>query len=443
MNVRLADPAHSRIVLVGTPSHLHADERLPDVPAVANNIADLATAFTDPDLGGFDAQHCITTPATAGLAELGEILTDAAAQAKDLLLVYYAGHGLLDRRGQLYLALAGTHPDRLGFTALPYETLRAVFLDSDAASKVLILDSCFSGRAIGQVLADREQQVLEQLEVNGTYTLTSAPANRSAVILPGERHTAFTGRLLELLREGDPGAGPVLSMGGIYRRLRARLMTDSLPMPQQRGTSTADLLGLVRNRRAVGWATDNVDERIAVAERVRAHGVQLIPWFLQCPEYVRAVVHTSRFQSVEELDRLVEERMRRQDVLSRETGPQLHTVIDESALRRPIRGMGPLQAQLEYLIEKAEQPNTSIQLLPFSVGARAAETGTFTLLRFSRAELPDVVYLEQLTGAQYLDRYEDVEKYTHVMDRAMVDALTPEDTLKALKQFALLSRRTR
>lgn len=109
MSVRLADPALSRIVLIGTPTHVHADERLPDVPVVANNLTDLAAVFTDPKLGGFDARHCVTATPGAGMPEIGEILTDAAENAKDLLLIYYAGHGLLDRRGHLHLALAGTH----------------------------------------------------------------------------------------------------------------------------------------------------------------------------------------------------------------------------------------------------------------------------------------------------------------------------------------------
>jgi tetratricopeptide (TPR) repeat protein len=113
----------------------------------------------------------------------------------------------------------------------------------------VILDSCFSGRAIGETLTDSDEAVLGQLQVEGTYTLTSAPANRAAIILPGERHTAFTERLLSLLTTGSPHAGERITLGDIYRHLYAQLGAEGLPLPQQRGTATADLLGLVQNRR--------------------------------------------------------------------------------------------------------------------------------------------------------------------------------------------------
>ncbi|MGW6738101.1 caspase family protein [Streptomyces sp. NPDC055013] len=240
------DPKHSRIVLIGTPRY--RDDRLPDVPVVAYNVADLAAVFTDPELGAFHVAHCVTVPPEADLAETGDVLADAAEQASDLLLVYYSGHGLLDRLGRLYLSLAGTRPDRLAYSALAFEAIRETFLDSSARNRVLILDSCFSGRAIGQPLAGDEQAVLAQLEVSGTFTLTSAPANRVALVLPGEQHTAFTERFLELLRHGSPQAGPMLTLRDVYAHLHARLGGEGLPAPQQRGTGTTDQLGLVRNR---------------------------------------------------------------------------------------------------------------------------------------------------------------------------------------------------
>lgn len=246
MRGRPVDPVRSRIILVGVPAY--DDPRLLDVPVVASNIADLAAAFTDSEIGGFDASHCVVAPPRASVAEVGDLLTRGAAEAEDLLLFYYSGHGLLGTRShELYLSLAATRLDSVGFTALPFAAVRDACMDSGAESRVVILDSCFSGRAIGATLG-ADNEVLAQVEVAGTYTLTSAPANRTALILPGEQHTAFTERLLRLLHEGSPHAGEMLSLGDIYRHLHGRLRAEGLPVPQQRGTETADLLGLVRNR---------------------------------------------------------------------------------------------------------------------------------------------------------------------------------------------------
>lgn len=244
MSGRAVDVARSRVVLVGTPAY--RDSSLPDVPVVANNVADLADVLME--LGGFAAEHCLTASPAASVEDIGDLLVQAASEAEDLLLFYYSGHGLLSPRGrELYLALANTKVDKLAFTALPFEAVRSVCLDSRAKSRVVILDSCFSGRAIGNTLADPGETVLGQLEVAGTYTLTSAPANRTALILPGEPHTAFTERLLRLLRTGSPEFGPMIGLGDIYRHLCIQLRSEGLPIPQQRGTETADLLGLVRN----------------------------------------------------------------------------------------------------------------------------------------------------------------------------------------------------
>src|SRR3984957_13918453 len=96
MNVRGVDTARSRIVLLGTPAYI--DPGLLDVPVVANNVADLAAVLIDPDLGGFDPVHCVTVPADVGVAEGGDLLTEAAAEAEDPLLLYYSRHGVGDSR---------------------------------------------------------------------------------------------------------------------------------------------------------------------------------------------------------------------------------------------------------------------------------------------------------------------------------------------------------
>jgi uncharacterized caspase-like protein len=153
--------------LVGVPAY--DDPRLLDVPVVASNIADLAAAFTDSEIGGFDASHCVVAPPRASVAEVGDLLTRGAAEAEDLLLFYYSGHGLLGTRShELYLSLAATRLDSVGFTALPFAAVRDACMDSGAESRVVILDSCFSGRAIGATLG-ADNEVLAQVEVAGTY----------------------------------------------------------------------------------------------------------------------------------------------------------------------------------------------------------------------------------------------------------------------------------
>jgi hypothetical protein len=136
-----------------------------------------------------------------------------------------------------------------------------------------------------------------------------------------------------------------------------------------------------------------------------------------------------------ELERRVELRMRRQEYLQRENGPVLWVVLDEASLRRPMGGPDVMRAQVRYLIEQASRPNVTIQLLPYAVGAHAAEGGAFTLLRFTESDLRDVVYLEHLTGAQYIEKPEDVEQYTRAMDQISVDALHPDATINVLESL--------
>ncbi|HEV3172138.1 MAG TPA: DUF5753 domain-containing protein [Actinocrinis sp.] len=173
----------------------------------------------------------------------------------------------------------------------------------------------------------------------------------------------------------------------------------------------------------------------SAASVVRTYEVQFVPGLLQCPEYVSAVVSANRTLTTAELSRRIELRMRRQETLERENGPVLWVVLDEAALRRPIGGSEVMRTQIRYLIEQAGRPNVTIQLLPYSVGAHAAEGGAFTLLRFAEADLPDVVYLEHLTGAQYIEKPDEVEQYARAMDRISVDALHPDATINALESL--------
>src|SRR5262249_23552655 len=116
--------------------------------------------------------------------------------------------------------------------------------------------------------------------------------------------------------------------------------------------------------------------------------------------------------------------------------PQVWAVIDEGALRRPVGGLAVMRAQLNRLIEVAELRHVTIQVVPFGRGGHAAAGGAFTVLRFTEAELPDVVYIEQLTSALYLDKPECVDHYMEVMNLLSTQALTPDRTTGFLTQIA-------
>jgi Domain of unknown function (DUF5753)/Helix-turn-helix domain len=172
----------------------------------------------------------------------------------------------------------------------------------------------------------------------------------------------------------------------------------------------------------------------AAASLIRAYEVQFVPGLLQTREYARAVVTLAHERAPGyEIDKRVDLRMTRQLALTREQPTQLWVVVDEAALRRPIGGAKVLRGQIESLIEATDLPNVRLQVIPFHVGGHAAAGGAFSLLRFPDQDLPDVVYIEQLTSAMYLDKREDVEHYARAMERLCVEAEPPDHTADVLR----------
>jgi transcriptional regulator with XRE-family HTH domain len=173
------------------------------------------------------------------------------------------------------------------------------------------------------------------------------------------------------------------------------------------------------------------------AARIRTYEVQFVPGLLQTKEYARAVVTAGAAGiGAEEIARRVDLRLERQRILDKEDGPVFWAVIDEAALRRPIGGAEVMRAQLEHLIELMRQQNITIQIMPFSFGGHSAEGGAFSILRFPDPDLPDVVYVEQLASALYLDKREDVDRYTEVMERLCAVSTTPDETVELLRTIA-------
>ncbi len=164
-----------------------------------------------------------------------------------------------------------------------------------------------------------------------------------------------------------------------------------------------------------GWAETYIGLEQA-ASLIRSYEVQFVPGLLQTADYARAVTRLGH-DDAREVDRRVELRIRRQEVLAVPGGPTLWAVVDEAALRRQLAGPELTRAQLDHLITLSERPNVRLQVAPFHFGGHAAAGGPFTILRFAEADLPDIVYLEQLTSALYLDKRSDVDQYASVMDR--------------------------
>lgn len=175
----------------------------------------------------------------------------------------------------------------------------------------------------------------------------------------------------------------------------------------------------------------------SAASVIRTYEVQLVPGLLQTADYARAVIQLRHDRTDDsEIDRRVQLRLTRQDVLNRRPHPpRLWAVVDEAVLRRAIGGPRVMRAQIQHLIDVCERPNVQLQIVPFEVGGHAGAGGAFTILRFPDPNLPDVVYIEQLASALYLDKRDDVDNYAAVMERLCVQALPPNETPKLLGEI--------
>ncbi|MFJ4480295.1 caspase, EACC1-associated type [Streptomyces xanthochromogenes] len=250
MTAALPDPGRSRAVLIGTASYRH----LPQLPAVEANVVDLAAALCDASVWGLPVQHCtVVTDPQSATAMLDPVL-GAGDEATDTLVVYYAGHGMRDAESaDLYLGL-GDSRENVGYTAVAYQHLRAALRGSRARRKIVVLDCCFSGRA-ARTLAGDVDALAAQAAVDGAYVLTASPGDRLALAPDGERHTAFTGELLAVLRDGVRDGPELIDLDTLYRVLEERLRGKNRPLPQRSQENGVGRLPLARNKARAGRGT--------------------------------------------------------------------------------------------------------------------------------------------------------------------------------------------
>jgi transcriptional regulator with XRE-family HTH domain len=211
------------------------------------------------------------------------------------------------------------------------------------------------------------------------------------------------------------------------------------------------ILALVREANRPGWWQPFSDvlptwfERYvgleSAASLIRTYEVQFIPGLLQAEEYARAVTRAGQLPGrypaavEDQLDRRVHLRTSRQQVFLNSGAARLWAVIDEAALRRPIGGRRVMRAQLEHLLRLQAHPGVTIQVMPFGYGGHVAQVGAFTILRFAEPDLSDVVYLEHLTGAYYLDKRDDTDSYHAVFTQLAGDSQQPTEAAATLTEI--------
>jgi transcriptional regulator with XRE-family HTH domain len=230
-------------------------------------------------------------------------------------------------------------------------------------------------------------------------------------------------------------------------KLKSRDVTDLLSLYGVSDEGTVlNFLELVRQSNTADWwrkysdiLPDWFETYVgleAAAATIRSFELQFVHGLFQTEDYARAVTRTRKTASDDEIERRVAVRLKRQELLSRPNPPNIWSVMDEAVLRRRVGGTAVMRAQFKHLVELAEFPHVTLQVVPFARGVHSGESGSFTVLRFEERYLPDVVYIEQLTGATYLDQRQDVEHYLAVVDELSTVALTPADTAQLIEQVA-------
>jgi AraC-like DNA-binding protein len=215
-----------------------------------------------------------------------------------------------------------------------------------------------------------------------------------------------------------------------------RDVKDMLDVYGIAGPESDELVQIAREARQKGWwhpySTVLVGAYVgleAAARSIRAYEQQVIPGLLQSEDYALAMIGAARLSDTPlEIDRRVHVRMARQSLLIQDEPIELWVVLDEAVLSRPVGGDAVMRDQLVRLIEATELPNVTLQVLPFAAGAHAAMDGTFAILDFPEVADPDVVYAENATGGLFLEKADELKKYSSIFDTVRAAALTPEES---------------
>ena len=218
-----------------------------------------------------------------------------------------------------------------------------------------------------------------------------------------------------------------------------RDVRDMLALYGASGQQRDSLVQLARESRQKGWwhaYSDAIHPRFATyiglesaASEIRIYEVALIPSLLQTEDYARAVITAGSVGADgEAAERTLAVLRARQPLLTGDDPPRLWAVLDEAALRRRVGGGGLMRLQLEHLLALSGMANVALQVLPFGAGAHPAMGRPFVILAFPERADPDVVYLEDLTSALYVEDVDEVDRYNVFFNHLRATALSFADS---------------
>lgn len=233
--------------------------------------------------------------------------------------------------------------------------------------------------------------------------------------------------------------------GTLYRletaraRPQRRTLVALLSLYQVEDPLRTDLLDIARTADGQGWLRpyhSELPEEYAAyisfeteASSVRNYESLFVPGLLQTEDYARAVIAgTLPMASTTEVEQRVQARMERQERLTTGNPLLLWAIVDEAAIRRSVGGRQIMRAQLLHLVEVMDQPNVTLQIIPFDVGAHPGMPGSFVYMEFAEPGDPELVYVDTLAGDLFLEADADLRRYAGLFDHLRAGALSPANT---------------
>lgn len=227
------------------------------------------------------------------------------------------------------------------------------------------------------------------------------------------------------------------------RRATLRDVRDLCRIYEVDPDTAAELMKLAKDAYQPGWWTKYDDLKIAPligmeqsATAITSFGMYFFPALLQSADYARAIIKAIAPKMAENvLEQRVEARLERQKLLQQPKPPKHRVLLDEAALRRHVGGPAVMRGQLDRVLSLIREDKTTVQVIPYSVGAYGATDSNFTYLEFGGTKLPDLVFVETLVTQAYIERPDEVERYSEALDYLRDAALNPRDSAKKIEEI--------